>query len=290
VRASAGKTIQSRQLGRQLRELRKDARLPADGVAAELGLSPATVYRYETGDSVPRPPDTLLMCELYGVDGSQREALVDLTKQADTPGWWRSHNGTFSEWFNPYVSMEETANHIRAYDAELVFPLLQTEPHAAALARLDASAPSEDERSRRVAARMRRQRILARRRPPKLEVLLGEVALMRSPSADVMAAQLDHLDALSRRPQIAIRIVPVGALHAGLDCGARFVMLAFPPDRRGVAEPPVVYSEDLTGGAFLDKPEEIAAYERVWEAMLRAALTPGESRQLIHDYIKRYQE
>jgi transcriptional regulator with XRE-family HTH domain len=234
VRASAGKTIQSRQLGRQLRELRKDARLSADEVAAELGLSPATVYRYEAGDSVPRPPDTLLMCELYGVDGSQREALVALTKEAGLPGWWRSHNGALPGWFNPYVSMQETASHIRAYEANGVIPLFQTEPYAVALMRLDASAPpDEEELRRRVAARIGRQRLLTRRRPPRLEVLLGEPAVIRSPGNEIMTGQLDHLDALSRRPQITIRIVPIAALHAGVGCGARFVILTFPPDRRG---------------------------------------------------------
>ena len=62
-------------------------------------------------------------------------------------------------------------------------------------------------------------------------------------------------------------------LAAGPQPGAvagSFVILDFPATKGGRAapEPSVVYSESLTGALYLDKPDELAAYEaasgRAW--------------------------
>ncbi|MGH3713527.1 MAG: Scr1 family TA system antitoxin-like transcriptional regulator [Micromonosporaceae bacterium] len=103
-----------------------------------------------------------------------------------------------------------------------------------------------------------------------------------------MAEQLAHLEAMSRQPNVSLRVVPLSVLHSGVDC-ARFTLLRFPTDRRGLGEPPLVYTDVLTGALYLNKPEEIEAYEAMWNGMLEAALSPPESRKLIDDYRKRYQ-
>ncbi|MQA27852.1 MAG: helix-turn-helix domain-containing protein [Micromonosporaceae bacterium] len=57
MKKGAGKTVQARQLGRHLRNMRKEAGFTIEEAAAELGISGPTLYRIEVGASVPRPPD-----------------------------------------------------------------------------------------------------------------------------------------------------------------------------------------------------------------------------------------
>jgi hypothetical protein len=86
-----------------------------------------------------------------------------------------------------------------------------------------------------------------------------------------MAAQLDRLAQASELANVALRILPFAAgFHPGMVSGA-FVILRFPPNGTGLeSEPPTVYSDLLTGTIYLDKPHEIARYDRafgeIWAA------------------------
>ena len=101
-----------------------------------------------------------------------------------------------------------------------------------------------------------------------------------------MAEQLRHLLDMSRLPNVSIRIVSLAAgLHFGAVAGA-FVLLDFPPGKRIEPEPSVVYSESLTGALYLDRKEELAAYERVWASLDALALDEQQSRRLIHKIIE----
>ena len=288
-------TFQTKALGRRLRELRKEVGLSAAFVANadDLDVSEQTIHRWETGGR-PKPRDVAALCHIYGADEQLTDELVQLARRANEPGWWRSYDGGVPEWFDTYVSAEKEAIGIRAYEADFVYGLFQTSRYADALIRSKAPAPSDgswptDEVCRqRVAVRLERQRVLGRGRPPQLDVVLGEAALMRSPGNGIMAEQLEHLDALSRKPHVTIRVVPIGEIHPGLNCGARFQMLGFPPTVRGATEPPMVFADNLTGAAYLTKPSEVKAYEAVWEGIMRVALSPADSRKMIRTCIERY--
>ncbi len=264
--------------------------MAVDDAAREIGVSDATIYRFESGTSVPRPPDVRALCAHYGADTEITEALVALAKEADAPGWWRSYSGAVPQWFDTFVSLESAAEHIQAYDSEIIQGLLQTRRYAEAMI-TSATSPEIGEVgvSQRVEVRLRRQRILDRRNPARLDVILGEAALLRSPGEDIMAEQLAHLDAVSRRPNVVIRVLPLKLLHRGLNCGGRFIMLTFPTDRRGVGEPPIVHADNLTGAAYLDKPAEVGAYRSVWQSLIGGALEPAESRTMINTYRERYE-
>jgi len=285
-----GRTLQARQLGRHLKELRKEAGVSVEHAADELGVSEPTIYRFEAGTSVPRPPDVTALCAMYGVDQGFTEALVSLVKEANAPGWWRSYNGAIPRWFDTFVSLESAAVRIQAYETDVILGLLQTERYAETLIALGASAvDGAGDLARRVEVRLRRQRILDRRNAPKLDVILGEAALMRSPDPAVMAEQMAHLDELSQRPNISVRVFPLNVLHRSVDCGSRFTILTFAKDRRGSAEPPVVFTDNLTGAAYLDKPEDHEAYTSVWDDAWQVALDPAASGKVINEYRERYE-
>jgi transcriptional regulator with XRE-family HTH domain len=282
---NSGTTVQSRQLGRHLRELRRQSGVSPDAVAGELRVHPSTLYRYESGAIVPRPPDVMALCHAYGADDRMRDALTALCKEAETPGWWHSYNGAIPKWFEPFVGLESAASAIRAYDAEAIPGLFQTRDYAEVMIRL-ASNPGDVAQT--VEVRMERQRLLTRRNPPQLTVVLGEKALCAKLDQSVTLEQLTRLDEVSRLPNVSLRILPLGEVHPGLAAGQRFYLLAFPSAGR-LTEPPLVYAESLTGAVYLDKPEELEAYEHAWQGILKVALTPGDSRTKISEYIARNQ-
>jgi hypothetical protein len=80
---------------------------------------------------------------------------------------------------------------------------------------------------------------------------------------------------------VSIRVVPLAAgPHQGSVAGS-FVMLDFPPGNQTTPEPPVVYCESWTGALYLDRAEEIAAYEKIWTSLDAVTLDEGQSRHLI---------
>lgn len=278
-------TIQTRQLGRHLRELRRQAQLSAESAADHLRVHPVTVYRYEAGKSIPRPPDVAALCAIYGADPATTEALTALAQEADATPWWRSYTGAIPRWFDTYVALEAAASLIRWYDAQVIPGLLQTRDYAHAILNTGAETLgiTPEEAEDRINVRLRRQSILSRPAAtrPTLQAIIGEQALTLDIAHPVMDEQLLHLDAMSRKPNVTVRILPSSIPHAALSAGARFAILTFPTGKNS-AEPPLAYSETLCGAIYLDKPAELESYNAVWEAINSSALSPADSRDLIN--------
>lgn len=110
---NSGQTVQSRQLGRHLRELRREAGSSAEDAARAIRVHAVTLYRYEAGKLVPRPHDVKELCSVYGADADLTDALVALTKEAEIPGWWRAYNGAIPQWFDTFVGYESAATRIQ---------------------------------------------------------------------------------------------------------------------------------------------------------------------------------
>ena len=54
------------------------------------------------------------------------------------------------------------------------------------------------------------------------------------------------------------------------------------------SEPPTVYSDGLTGASYLDKPQEVGAYEAVWASIRSASLDETQSKKLIATIAEEY--
>ncbi|MEV1328536.1 helix-turn-helix transcriptional regulator [Micromonospora costi] len=278
-----GSTVPRRQLGLALRELRTQARMTLDGAAEALQCSRQKMWRIETGLGAVRGLDVRAMCELYGATPELTSALTGLARETKAKGWWHAYGDTIPDWFELYVGLESAAGRLREHDDTLIPGLLQTRGYAAGVYR-HRSGMADDEWERLVEVRRQRQALLRRRLPPppRLDVVLSEAALLRvvgGPAA--MAEQLRHLAEVGRLPHVSIRVVPLAAgLHFGAVAGS-FVILDFPPGNRVEPEPSVVYSESLTGALYLDRKEELTAYERIWASLDSLALDEGQSRRLI---------
>jgi transcriptional regulator with XRE-family HTH domain len=269
-------TGRRRRLGAELRRLREEAGLTIDRVAEVLECSQSKVSRIETGQVSATPRDVRDMLALYRVSDAQREAMVQIAREARQPGWWQKFVDV-PDGVPAYVGLETAATSIDVYMSVIVPALLQTADYARAVigtVRPDLPGPEID---RRVELRLRRQALLDQDRPPALRVLLDDTVLRRPVGGEeVMAAQRRRLLEDAARPAVTLRVLPTEAgAHAGMD--GPFTIFGFPAP----AERDVVALDSAADALYLEGPEDVARYRRVFELLLPAALTPQASAERI---------
>ncbi|MEU7978480.1 DUF5753 domain-containing protein [Micromonospora sp. NPDC049081] len=242
------------------------------------------MWRIESGLGSARSIDVRAMCELYRAKNELTRALIALAGETKAKGWWHAYGDAIPDWFELYVGLESAASHIRRYDEALILGLFQTRGYALAVYQ-HREEVTEDERERLVQVRLQRQFLLTRRLPvaPRLEAVISEATLLRIVGdRPTMAAQLRHLLDVGERDRVGIRVLPLSVgLHRGVEADT-FVMLEFSLGNRATPDPPVVYSESWTGALYLDRPDEFAAYEKVWSSLDQLALDEGQPRNLIN--------
>jgi transcriptional regulator with XRE-family HTH domain len=282
-----GSTVPRRQLGRALKELRLEARITLDGAAEALQCSRQKVWRIETGLGAVRGLDVRAMCDLYAATPELTTALTGLASETKAKGWWHSYGLAIPDWFEMYVGLESAASRLRGYDESLIPGLLQAPAYTRGVYQ-NRSGMDQEELEQVLEVRRQRRSLLTRRLPkaPQLESVLAEAVLIRCVGGSaVMAEQLRLLLELSEIPNVSVRVLPLAAgAHYGA-LASTFMMLDFPLGNRIEPEPSVVYFESLTGALYLDRPQELAVYEKVWSSLDALALDEGQSRQLINKII-----
>jgi hypothetical protein len=272
---SPGPTVQRLVLGGNLRRLREEAGMTTERAALTIRGSHSKISRMEHGRVGFKERDISDLLTLYGIGpGTERDALLRLARESNTPGWWHDYSDILPHWVEPYFGLEAAASFIREYELQFIPGLLQIEEYARAVIRLG-NAPAEEEVLRRARARVSRQQILDRENPPKVWAVLDEGALCRIIGGpDVMRAQLRHLIEMCDHPAVTLQILPFSAgAHRAM--GGPFTILRYTePDLRDV-----VYIEQLTSALYLDKPAEVDAYLEVIEEVClqaeAAAKTPS---------------
>ena len=270
---SAGPTVQRLVLGGHLRRLREEASITTEQAASAIRGSHSKISRMEHGRVGFKERDIGDLLSLYGVTiGEEREALLKLAREANTPGWWQGYSDILPHWVEPYFGLEAAASFIRNYELQFVPGLLQTPDYARALIRLG-NASTEEDVTRRAEARIARQEILTRENPPRLWAVMDEGALRRSIGGKaVMRQQIRHLADMCEHPAVTLQILPfqVGA-HPAM--GGQFTILRFSePDLRDV-----VYIEQLTSALYMDKPAEVDSYLEVMEQLCLQAEPAGNT-------------
>ena len=176
---AGGPTVQRLVLGGQLHRLRESRGISAEQAAEAIRGSHSKISRMEHGRVGFKERDVGDLLTLYGVtDGEERAALLNLAREANTPGWWHAYSDILPTWLEAYVGLEAAASVIRTYEVQFVPGLLQTEDYARALIR-QGSAASEDEIHRRTELRVSRQEVLRGPNPPQLWAVVDEGALRR---------------------------------------------------------------------------------------------------------------
>ncbi len=261
---STGSIVIRRSLGRRLKALRTKAGKTSADVAAASIASKAKLARIEGGQTPVKMVDVRGLCWLYGADQVTTDLLADMAVNTATQGWWEDYDDVIPPWFGMYVELESAADRLLTFNPELVAGLLQTPSYHRAVYRMDDSYDPDAE-ERVVGLRVTRQRAAFEQRKPPLAVtaILGEGALRRRVGGvAVMDEQLARLRELDQQKYVDIMVLPDAAgAHPGMK-GA-FNVLRFADDD----DPDVVYVEALTGGRYMEQPQTLARYRRVFDVL-----------------------
>jgi transcriptional regulator with XRE-family HTH domain len=271
VTARQGPTIRRRQLGAELRRARDEAGLTIERVAKTLECSESKVSRIENGQVGASPRDVRDMLELYGVPAQQREALIQLAREARHKGWWHAYGDV--PVVPAYVGLENTVTAFRMYAPLLVPGLLQTRAYATAVIRTLRQDLDAEQLERWVELRMNRQQLLSRDDSPTLWAILDEAVLRRPVGGPgVMKEQLQVLGQAATRPNVTLQVLPFASgEHAGMEGG--FTIFGFSQS----AASDVVHLDNTTGDLYLENPGEIEQYNQVFDRLRSAALDPADS-------------
>jgi transcriptional regulator with XRE-family HTH domain len=259
----SGPTVLRILLGSQLRRLREAKGVTREEAGYTIRASGSKISRMELGRVSFKERDVVDLLALYGVGDDEAQALVELAKQANSPGWWHKYSDVLPDWFQVYVGLEEAATLIRLYEVQFVPGLLQTADYARAVIRLGQPSASAEEVERRVSLRLGRQELLTKANGFRLWAVLDEAALRRPiGGGEVMRAQLARLIDAAREPNITLQIMPFRSGGHAAESGA-FTIMRFPETDL----PDVVYLEQLTSALYLDKREDVERYTEVMERL-----------------------
>ncbi|MFI6281224.1 helix-turn-helix domain-containing protein [Streptomyces sp. NPDC050988] len=272
-------------LGRQLEELRTRAGLTFEQAGAAIGVSHSTIRRMEAAKVARlRLPDAEKLLQVYGVTDQQEiDTFLKSVREANKRGWWHTYRDVLPDWFAAYLSLEQAALQIRAYEPQFVHGLLQTEEYARALLGAGNPHAATEATERRVALRMRRQELLTRPSPPRVWIVMDETVL-RWPvgGSEVMRAQIDHLIAVNSLPQVTLQIMPFkNGPHPAMRAGA-FHLFRF----RARELPDIVYLNGLVGAVYLDKDDDVLVYREALDR-LGAQATPARKTEALLGAIRK---
>jgi transcriptional regulator with XRE-family HTH domain len=275
--AQRSPSARQRRLAAILRGLRKEAGLSREQVAEQLGCSPPTITRIEGAQTSARVADVSVLLDIYQVPQQTKEMLLQLARDARKRGWWDKMSEAIPEYFQNYVGLEGDACAVYAYESEYVPGLFQTREYARAVTRAEPVVPAEEDLERMLSIRMKRQERLDAENPPEMWVVLNEAVICRKVgSSRVMTEQLERLADLSALNHVNVQILPFGSgAHPAMNGG--FSLLKFPR----ASDQDLVYLEYWRGGIYLEDPNDIEAYSRLFDHLRARAFGPDESRSLI---------
>ncbi|MHC5261356.1 helix-turn-helix domain-containing protein [Streptomyces sp. UC4497] len=274
-------TTRRRQLGAMMRKLRARKGLTLEEAGNLVGVSKATVSRYETQAGPVKWLVVDALCREYDATDSERQAIVAIAKDAKQQGWWSSFTDSIPESMNLLLTLEDEAVREDHFCSVYVPGLLQTREYSTALQKANEVRLAQPEIERLVDIRMKRQAILDRPTPPHLWAVLDESVIRRvvgSPA--IMKAQLDRLLEAGESANITLQILPFAKGAHGAALGS-FVIL-------GAAESAldVVYVDIHTGSLFLEKEEELTRYRLAFEYLRAQALDMEASAAVIQNVRK----
>jgi transcriptional regulator with XRE-family HTH domain len=282
---SGSPTVRRRRLAAELRRLRGNR--TGSQVSRGIGWSATKISRAESGhESIP-PSEVEKLLDFYGVEEPLRGRLLELAEDATQRGWWEEEE--FVEALNPeyreFIGLEAEAVSCLQWQADVIPGLLQTEDYARQLSDawqtvVPTTPPAVLDRF--VRARMLRQERLTHDPVLELFVVLDEAVLLkRVGHRGIMRAQLERLTDVADTPNVDLRVMPLDreiALGAG-----SFVIMSF--GSRSAAETAslgdVVSTESLNTELYVEGETDTHLYRLFFQALVKASLSPADSRHLI---------
>jgi transcriptional regulator with XRE-family HTH domain len=260
---SAVKASSLEAFATQLRAWRKKNRWSQVDLAARLIYSDALVSGIETMTKTPTLDFAKRCDEVFDAP----ETFVVLHALLSREAW--------PSYYAPMIDFENQAVRIHQWELRVVPGLLQTEDYMRSVISAGNPGIAQVELDRKVNARLDRQRILERDKPPMFWVVMYEGALRHLIGGPViMAAQLDRIIEANCLPNIVIQVLPFASYdHPGADGPMQIFDLQ---DGGSVA-----YMECRGGGMIAETPEAVTDLMTKLNMIRAGALPPRESMVLL---------
>lgn len=230
---------------------------------------------WERGHSRVSSKDLDALLAFYNAPEEMVEQLQQLRRDSGQRGWWHSYK--LPPYLAPFVGFEAEASEIFHFELGLVPGLLQTEYYARAVHEVGRLKLSEPELQRWIDVRLKRQERLNDGGGLMLHAVVAEEALHRIVgSRAVMAEQLRHLAAVSKRPSVNLQVLP---FEAGAHAGAvgPITVLRF----EDASHSDVAFSDTPLGGHVIDDLRDVAELSRLFGTLQAQALSAKESKRLL---------
>ncbi|MER7168129.1 DUF5753 domain-containing protein [Micromonospora sp. NPDC000207] len=232
----------------------------SESLASQVGVDPKSVQRWVNPGVVPHPRHRSTAARVLGRDVGE---LWPSTVRRREPAWFRR-----------WADVEREALSLRSFQLAWIPGLLQTEAYArATLAGEGLSAAEVDDL---VTARIDRQALLRRDRPPLVVAVIDEMVVRRTLGNDraMMREQCAHLARCAEMPSVQVHVVPVGTgIYPGL--GGPFILADMPDGGR------LAHVDGQSQATIIDQPTEVATLDRRWARISGEALTRAQSLALI---------
>lgn len=278
-------TVERRQLGAELRRLRKAAGKQQKDAAVVVDCDISQISRVERGERSFKALEISALLDFYGAPTEMREQITDLARMARQRQPRRMYSDALPGAFRRLSDHEQDAIEIYYSESDLIPGLLQTEEYMRALMRLTSanSEASTDNAEARVQFRLERQQLLARPDPPLLWFVIGEAALWRPIGGhEVLHRQLHELISIcDQQPQVVIQVAPLSIVDRPL-LGGSIGIFRFSGDA-----PDIVHQATLLGGGvYLDNEDDVATCSHALDRLRATALGPEQSRDFITNHMR----
>jgi len=261
-----------RALAARLRELRLDAELTGQHLAARCGWSPSKASRIENGITAPADSDIRAWCA--ACDASQDAAdLIATNRAVDSMyiQWRRLTNTGLRRLQESRVPLYERTRLFRAYSSRVVPGFLQTEAYATALLTTVADfRQTPNDVTEAVTARLARSHVIHDGNH-RFALLIEEAVLRyRLGDAATMAGQLGHLLAVMTLPSVSLGIIPFTAKRT-----------MWPVETFNVFDDTQVAVELLSAQVTVTSPSEVALYLQAFARYSKISVHGQAARSLI---------
>lgn len=280
--------VRRMRLGVVMRELRDEAGMTQEQLAAKARVPRTDIPRLEKGDRRIGVDKILALLDALGYadDSDTYRTTVRLSREALERGWWEEAKfAGMSDRQKRCADVESGSRSIRLYRSSVMPWMLQTPEFVAAY---DAAWRAEGTEVDPVqgAARLRRQAEVLRTDGPPIEVLLEEQVIRRPlVDAGVWAAQLRHLVQISRETdRIGIRVLPVECIigHHSVPL-IPFELHAFDDPDDGIAMLVTTHNDDL----LVYDQQVVAHYVRLCNGLRDAAMSDADTAAFIEEHAAR---
>lgn len=284
--APPSSTVARWELARRLTARRKSFGIDHKTIASRLDFSRNYWSAVENERTLLSRDKLEEAIELFEFDEEAAQELRELRELARTRGWWQALADRFDDESTKLFGLEYGASLIRTYDGLTIPGLLQIPDYAQAVIESDPSM-SRVGVDDAVNIRTQRQQRLTDEDPVEFSAIVSQAALTQQwAGPGVQAKQLRHIEELSKRDNIQIRVLPFESAPGIIATASTLVFFTF----RSRYLPTVAFQEVVRLlSPVYDGQIEFRRLELCWNEGRRRALSPIDSMERIRELRKDFE-